>query len=271
MSRSISCLPRSPSTSLSLSLFLTGADAIDWPHEISICERAADRCASNYHAWSHRQWVLQNAPCLLQSELMRTEKFIRKHISDYSSYHYRQVLLGRAYELCFHGADKAQLELGDLRELLVQYELLQANSSGTVADVAEELLQLLLPNLNRSSISGQRLHSFLYCCNVAAHDMRMCAEQRATYGARDCFELHRRAALKFVVEQSVRLLSGLASGPGLYLAPASGSHADELQSHLRKFDYESHPFLVAVRRAEFALGDKHKRWCNMHLNFGYQD
>lgn len=255
-----------------LSLSVSGADAIDWPHEISICERAADRWASNYHAWSHRQWVLQNAPCsLLQSELMRTEKFIRKHISDYSSYHYRQVLLGRAYELCFYVADNGQLDLTDLRELLLQYDLLQHQPQSSTTDEAEELLQLLLPNLNRGSISGQRLHSFLYCCNVAAHDMRLCAEQRATYGARDCFELHRRAALKFIVEQSVRLLTGLASGLGLYLAPASGSQASELQAQLRKFDYESHPFLVAVRRAEFALGEKHKRWCNMHLNFGYQD
>jgi len=79
----------------------SGADAIDWPNEIGICERAADRCASNYHAWSHRQWILQSGPCLLQSELLRTEKFMRKHISDYSCYHYRQVLLGRAYELNF--------------------------------------------------------------------------------------------------------------------------------------------------------------------------
>ncbi|EDW62706.1 protein prenyltransferase alpha subunit repeat-containing protein 1 [Drosophila virilis] len=240
------------------------ADAIDWPHEISICERAADRCSSNYHAWSHRQWVLQNAPCLLLSELMRTEKFIRKHISDYSSYHYRQVLLGRAYELCFYMPDESQPQWASLRELLAQYQL---NCSEPAGPDAEPLLQLLLPNLNRSSISAQRLRSFLYCCNVAASDMRLCAEQRALYGARDCFELHRRASLKFIVEQCVRLLTGLASGPGLYLAPASGTQSNEL----RKFDYDSHPFLVAVRRLEFQLGDKHRRWCNMHLNFGHHE
>lgn len=253
------------------------ADAIDWPHEISICERAADRCAGNYHAWSHRQWVLQNAPCLLQSELMRTEKFIRKHISDYSSYHYRQVLLNRAYELGFYMADDAQPRLGSLRELLAQYDL-KAEENGeseseSEEDTGESLLQLLLPNLNRSSISAQRLRSFLFCCNVAAQDMRLCVEQRTMYGARDCFELHRRASLKFIVEQCVRLLTGLASGLGLYLPPpASGSQANnELQSQLRKFDYDSYPFLVAVRRVENKLGEKHKRWCNMHLNFGYQD
>ncbi|KAH8275711.1 hypothetical protein KR044_012456, partial [Drosophila immigrans] len=237
------------------------ADAIDWPHEISICERAADRCGSNYHAWSHRQWVLQNAPCLLQSELMRTEKFIRKHISDYSSYHYRQVLLSRAYELGYHVADE---QLSSLRELLADYGVLSAaeGEDGDV-DTEEALLQLLLPNLNRSSVSVQRLRSFLYCCNVAANDVRLCAEQRALYGQRDCFELHRRAALKFIVEQCVRLLTGRASGLTLYLPPvASGSP---------QFDCEAYPFLEAVRRVETELGEKHKRWCQIHLNFGYQE
>ncbi|XP_017871252.1 PREDICTED: protein prenyltransferase alpha subunit repeat-containing protein 1 [Drosophila arizonae] len=245
------------------------ADAIDWPHEISICERAADRCASNYHAWSHRQWVLQNAPpCLLQSELMRTEKFIRKHITDYSSYHYRQLLLSRAYEQCFYMPDESQPPWSSLRELLEHYELAVAAPANADCDAAAEpLLQLLLPNLNRNGVSAQRLRSFLYCCNVAASDMRLCAEQRQLYGAHDCFELHRRASLKFIVEQCLRLLAGLANGPGFYLAPNSMSQTNEL----RKFDCESHPFLAAVRRVEFQLGDKHKHWCKMHLNFANQD
>ncbi|ALC49529.1 l-1-G0144, partial [Drosophila busckii] len=243
------------------------ADAIDWPHEITICERAADRCASNYHAWSHRQWVLQSAPCtLLQSEIMRSEKFIRKHISDYSSYHYRQVLLARAYELGFYGPDdsssSASSQLSSLRELLEEYELPVLKSGS--ADVAESMLQILLPNLNRSSVSVQRLRSFLFCCNVAASDMRLCAEQSELYGQRDCFELHRRASLKFIVEQSVRLLSGMASGMSLYLPPASGSDS---ASQASEFNYDTHPFLMAVRRTECLLGDKQQRWCKLHLNF----
>ncbi|XP_030379498.1 protein prenyltransferase alpha subunit repeat-containing protein 1-B [Scaptodrosophila lebanonensis] len=244
------------------------ADAIDWPNEISICERSADRCACNYHAWSHRQWVLQNAPCLLQSELMRTEKFIRKHISDYSSYHYRQVVLSRAYELCFYmpssGQTDDQTQLDDLRELFAHYDLRWSELSDE-----EAMVQLLLPDLNRSSISAQRLRSFLYCCNIAAHDMRLCVEQRALYGPRDCFELHRRASLKFIVEQCVRLMTGLANG--VYLPQASATQSLEFQSQLRKFDYASHPFLSAVRRVESELGDKHQRWCNLHLHFGYEE
>ncbi|XP_060663460.1 protein prenyltransferase alpha subunit repeat-containing protein 1 [Drosophila nasuta] len=235
------------------------ADAIDWPHEISICERAADRCASNYHAWSHRQWVLQNAPCLLQSELMRTEKFMRKHISDYSSYHYRQALLLRAYELGYHAAEE---QPSCLLQLLAEYELTAADPDESAE---EAVLQLLLPDFKRSSVSVQRLRSFLYCCNVAASDVRLCVEQRTLYGHRDCFELHRRAALKFIVEQSVRLLTGVArsgmtsSSSSLYLPPLPPQS-----------DYEAHPFLIAVRRVESRLGEKHKRWCHIHLNFGQQ-
>ncbi|EDW82359.1 uncharacterized protein Dwil_GK25761 [Drosophila willistoni] len=233
------------------------ADAIDWPHEISICERSADRCASNYHAWSHRQWVLQNAPCLLQSELMRTEKFMRKHISDYSCYHYRQVLLSRAYELCFFMPDK----FGSLLELFKQYDLqVEANE--------KSVFQLLLPQINQNSISDQRMRSFLYCCNVAAHDMHLCAQQRRVYGPRDCFDLHRRASLKFIVEQCVRLASGLnLEHGGLYLP----EQKHELRTHLSQFNFEKHPFLDAIRKAESHLGDRHQRWCNLHLNFNYPD
>ncbi|EDW30751.1 GL13386 [Drosophila persimilis] len=238
------------------------ADAIDWPNEISICERSADRCASNYHAWSHRQWVLRSGPCLLQSELLRTEKFLRKHISDYSCYHYRQVLLARAYELCFFMPNgESQPQLASLLDLLAEYGL-------SCEPNTEALIQLLLPNMNRSAVSGQRLRSFLYCCNVAAYDMRLCLEQRALYGPRDCFELHRRAALKFIVDQCVRLQTGLADEH--YQLPAhTAAAANELQSQLNKFDYGRHPFLEAVRQAESALGCKHQRWCNLHLQFAY--
>jgi len=128
---------------------------------------------------------------------------------------------------------------------------------------AEALLELLLPHADLSSMSSQKLRSFLYCCNVAANDMRLCAEQRLMYGPRDCFELHRRAALKFIVEQCVRLQVGLATGQ------PSPSMADDLRSHLGNFDFEKHPFLSAVRRDESALGGKHRSWCNLHLSFGY--
>ncbi|KAH8420003.1 hypothetical protein KR009_004788 [Drosophila setifemur] len=233
------------------------ADAIEWPNEIGICERAADRCASNYHAWSHRQWILQSGPCLLQSELLRTEKFMRKHISDYSCYHYRQVLLGRAFELCFAlPPTESPTPLASLQQLLANYGL-------ECGPRAEDLLELLLPQVDRSAVGEQRLRSFLYCCNVAASDMRLCVEQRAMYGPRDCFELHRRAALKFIVEQCVRLQTGLASSGPFPKA------AEELQLRLSQFDFETHPFLGAVRRVESALGGRHRRWCNLHLSFGY--
>ncbi|XP_017112938.1 protein prenyltransferase alpha subunit repeat-containing protein 1 [Drosophila elegans] len=233
------------------------ADAIDWPNEIGICERAADRCASNYHAWSHRQWILQSGPCLLQSELLRTEKFMRKHISDYSCYHYRQVLLGRAYELNFALPNDSGASGGSSWPL-ASLQLLLANYGLKCEPKAEDLLQVLLPDVDRSAISSQRLRSFLYCCNVAASDMRLCVEQRLMYGPRDCFELHRRAALKFIVEQCVRLQMGLVSGQPLPTV------------HLGTFDVEKLPFLDAVRREESSLGGKHRRWCNLHLSFGYR-
>lgn len=191
---------------------------------------------------------------------------MRKHISDYSCYHYRQVLLGRAYELCF-ALPTAEPTSGSGSTSLASLQQLLAENYGLACQArADSLLSLLLPHLDRSTVSEQRLRSFLYCCNVAAHDIRLCSEQRAMYGPKDCFDLHRRAALKFIVEQCVRLEAGLVSG--LSVGHPS-SAAEELQAHLSSLDFEAHPFLGAVRKAEYALGSKHRRWCNLHLSFGY--
>lgn len=63
-------------------------------NEINICEAAADRYPNNYHAWTHRIWCLSHtSPTLLQREWVSSEKWIERHVSEYSGFHYRQKLL----------------------------------------------------------------------------------------------------------------------------------------------------------------------------------
>ncbi|PVD19913.1 hypothetical protein C0Q70_20407 [Pomacea canaliculata] len=65
--------------------------------ELSICERAADKYASNYHAWTHREWIVQycfnSSLQVMLAELDRTRTWTLKHVSDHSGFHYRQFLL----------------------------------------------------------------------------------------------------------------------------------------------------------------------------------
>ncbi|KAI8774662.1 protein prenyltransferase alpha subunit repeat-containing protein 1 [Biomphalaria glabrata] len=65
--------------------------------EMRVCARAAERYQCNYHAWSHRIWIIQHClNCSLQvllSEMKETEAWNSTHISDHSGFHYRQFLL----------------------------------------------------------------------------------------------------------------------------------------------------------------------------------
>ncbi|CAL1538352.1 unnamed protein product, partial [Lymnaea stagnalis] len=65
--------------------------------ELEVTSHAAEKYPCNYHAWSHRIWIIQHClNCSLQvllSELKSTELWTSTHISDHSGFHYRQFLL----------------------------------------------------------------------------------------------------------------------------------------------------------------------------------
>ncbi|KAJ8262901.1 hypothetical protein COCON_G00153580 [Conger conger] len=85
----------------------SGADAEGTPRaerlhrvlqeEMRVCTEAAGRYASNYNAWSHRIWVLQNmgkgSLKILHDELSSMKLWVSLHVSDHSGFHYRQFLL----------------------------------------------------------------------------------------------------------------------------------------------------------------------------------
>ncbi|XP_035235543.1 protein prenyltransferase alpha subunit repeat-containing protein 1 [Anguilla anguilla] len=65
--------------------------------EMKVCGEAAGRYPSNYNAWSHRIWVLQNMAQgnlkVLHDELSSMKLWVSMHVSDHSGFHYRQFLL----------------------------------------------------------------------------------------------------------------------------------------------------------------------------------
>eukprot|EP00058_Branchiostoma_floridae_P001218 XP_002586706.1 hypothetical protein BRAFLDRAFT_217651 [Branchiostoma floridae] len=65
--------------------------------ELAVCQRSAERYPSNYYAWTHRAWVVENvARChykILMRELSDTRHWISRHISDHSGLQYRQFLI----------------------------------------------------------------------------------------------------------------------------------------------------------------------------------
>uniref|UniRef100_W5MT54 Protein prenyltransferase alpha subunit repeat containing 1 n=1 Tax=Lepisosteus oculatus TaxID=7918 RepID=W5MT54_LEPOC len=65
--------------------------------EMKVCSEAGGRYPSNYNAWSHRIWVLQNLAKgnvkILHDELSSVKYWVSMHVSDHSGFHYRQFLL----------------------------------------------------------------------------------------------------------------------------------------------------------------------------------
>lgn len=173
---------------------LSGGESIDYNFEISLCERCADRNASNYHAWSHRMWTLDKDPGLLRYELLSTEKFIRRHISDYSAFHHRAVVLRKLY------AHQLFDSGGHLDELI---ELLETHT-GYRAKTTEKLVRVLLPVRFESErepvqwLRSQSLNTFLRTLNWIAYDLKMMDELSVTFGERETFHCHRRSLLEFL-------------------------------------------------------------------------
>lgn len=65
--------------------------------ELAVCLNAAHQYASNYYAWNHRYYIVNlffRADLnfmLEENELIK--RWIHNHVSDYSGYHYKQMVL----------------------------------------------------------------------------------------------------------------------------------------------------------------------------------
>ncbi|KAK9891821.1 hypothetical protein WA026_016619 [Henosepilachna vigintioctopunctata] len=75
-----------------------------YKNELSLCETATEKSKNNYHAWNHRIWCLQNISAqyledMLISELNFSLSWISKHISEFSGFFYRQVLINSLHNL----------------------------------------------------------------------------------------------------------------------------------------------------------------------------
>jgi len=76
-----------------------------YENESIAAETAAAKYFSNYHAWSYRLWFLEfildnkdivskkEAQEIVDKELVKSNLWVEKHVSDYSGFHYRQKVL----------------------------------------------------------------------------------------------------------------------------------------------------------------------------------
>lgn len=273
--------------------FHSGGESIDWTIELALSERCADKSASNYHAWCHRQWVLQKAPFLLQYEARLTEKFIRKHIGDYSGYNHRQHVLVQMLATGCH-EERQKLLITDYRSLCdyIQQTVLDARRPDTI----DELFDALLPAdrlIEWQAAAQYRRITLLYCLNLAAYDLRMCDELTDMYGYREAFNGHRRSALQFIVAQCAagparvspqppqRKIAKRSSTDGDTSAAAMTAMVDCSDKvtcveaagdvHERQQEVELSRLVTGMRLAEAKRGPMHRKWCTLFLAFDFSD
>lgn len=232
------------------SVSISGAESIDWSIELGLCERCSDKNSSNYHAWSHRQWVLDKAEELLKFEMYNTEKYIRKHVHDYSCYHHRQFVLRKLYELNYFEPEEVQYkEITDLLNVIMK----------TSVTTRDELVPVLLPNIKVLDLNETKLRSFLYCINYAASDIKFSEELKYMFGESPAFESHRRANLKFIVD-TVRLANSTNTMVIDCWQPSS---------KIIKVESAENCFLKAMKNLEATRGKQHRQWCKIFLEFDF--
>lgn len=171
---------------------LSGGEAIDWAVEISLCERCAERKNGNYHAWNHRQWVLQKAPNLLNYEIVKTERFIRKNIADYSCYHHRHFVLMKLF-------DQQYFDIHDSENVDELYQFVNSGDLAIVSNV-RELARYLLPNVEIDKVNVNKLKSFLFSLNLAIYDLRMIEKMLEMHGKYEAFKCYKRIVVEFAIE-----------------------------------------------------------------------
>lgn len=233
-------------------------------------------------------WTLEKDPSLLRFELKSTEKFIRKHISDYSAFHHRFVVLRSMYEQQLFDSGG---HLTELTELVDQY-------SGYRPMTTAKLVRVLLPIRYSSErdtdqwLKSPSLNTFLRTLNWIAYDLRMMNELTETFGERETFHCHRRSLLQFLYsldlewnkEDETRLSFSPVSkifrrstsaerafeqqvrnGVGDGHEEASGTISGEEEDALIQSSHDKFFYHLFSREAE--RSDRHRNWCKTFLGF----
>jgi len=111
-------------------------------NELKLCNQLSNRMKCNYHAWSHRQWVLSFSEDfnveLWLSEFKVSEEWSKCHVSDHCGWHHRQFLLNQ-----FQGSlSNIEQNLQSLLHLL--------NRASTIKSPCQLLESLLLEELEKN-------------------------------------------------------------------------------------------------------------------------
>lgn len=186
--------------------------------EFVICDLASDKSPNNYHSWNHRMWFLYklkvvsincDLDALYIKEYHASEKWISKHVSDFSCFHYNQFCIKNLYNLSNDSWKSFEKTLNvDLRKTLVRVlasnfpkdVTIQASEDNLVEYSEENLINLLLAYSNKVCICNVDYVQMSRKIEILFHALVLNNELIQFYKYHETLWYHRRFILhEFIV------------------------------------------------------------------------
>ncbi|KAL4710964.1 hypothetical protein ACJJTC_017929 [Scirpophaga incertulas] len=187
--------------------------------ELQICELASDKSPNNYHSWNHRMWVVTQLKTYTQfdidflfiKEYNFSERWIAKHVSDYSCFHYRQFCIQNIFSISmdrwntFENIIDNSLKRNFIKTLAVNFPndvTVQASEHDLLTYSEDSLINLLLCYSNKTCHCVT--NNVLICrkLEVLFHELLLNNDLLRYYKYHETMWYHRR----FIVHQLLSIM-----------------------------------------------------------------
>lgn len=233
--------------------------------ELQICELASDKSPNNYHSWNHRIWFVNKLKTIKNFDLHFlyikeydfSERWIAKHVSDYSCFHYRQFCIRNIFSVTsdrWHSFDNtinSNFRKGFVKilsENLPNDLTVKASETDMFLYTEENLVNFLLcynTNKNCSCVTD-----FVLVCRkleVLFHELVLSNELLRFYKYHETMWYHRR----FIVHEVMALMYehfGVVRQDGVLVKDTCGvCNLDESrQKHAKIVRYDSNRIYSSV-------------------------
>ncbi|XP_045513635.1 protein prenyltransferase alpha subunit repeat-containing protein 1-A isoform X2 [Pieris brassicae] len=185
--------------------------------ELSVCDLTADKCPNNYHSWSHRLWFINKLRNSIKQDDMHTlyikeynfsERWMSKHVSDFSCFHYRQFCIKNTYNLSNLSWKTFENSLDiNFRKVLLcllvnnfpKDMTIQASEQDLVSYSEENLIQFLLSYNNSCSCNVDSV-SLCRKFEILCYELTLNSELLRFYKHHESMWYHRRFILHEIIE-----------------------------------------------------------------------
>ncbi|CAG9790860.1 unnamed protein product [Diatraea saccharalis] len=187
--------------------------------EIYVCDLASDKSANNYHSWNHRIWIINllkkcknfDVQFLFIKEYDFSERWLAKHVSDYSCFHYRQFCIENIFLVSverwstfdnhINGYNRRSL-IKTLGNNFPKDITVQASEADLLTYSDESLVNLLLSYSNKKC--NCTVDNVLLCrkIEVLFHELDLNSELLRFYKYHEAMWYHRR----FIVHKLISIM-----------------------------------------------------------------